>query len=250
MVYMLLLPLLLAMAPADFDCRSTKACNEIGTAAYKKAQYPQAIAMFEKQIDYAEVTDGEQDDRLAYNNAALAWWKSGHCLAALQYVRLAKGDNPPDTATLVNETNIKGACKGELMRDEIAGEYWQYAGAGLWNTLVLKPVAKGKYQLKLLAQAASIQPLSDNDGALNVGSLTATGTFKGKTFQGVYAPYDDASEQCTFSAKRGADFSLDVLADEREECAFGGLNIGAGGLYFAVNKGKAGLDKHLRKIGE
>jgi hypothetical protein len=241
-------------------CAGAKACNDAGTAAYKAAKYTAATELFTRQIDFAESSGNDTAGELVgYNNAALAAWKQGQCLVALQYIRLAENSGG-SKATTFNKQSISKACQAQINESAIAGEYWQYAGSGQWNQLSISPAAKGGGEYVVTADVIYITraPLASNPGAMNVGSLRAMGrfgtgyasnSFSNDVFLGTFAT--ESAKDCAIQINMAKN-SLEVItpnAEKRPECAIGGLNVSLGGNYYQVSKGKQGLTKPVgRKL--
>lgn len=229
---------LLATLPAvAADCDSPARCNQLGTAAYQAGRLPEAIVLFEAQVDYAEATEGDTDDLQAYNNAALAWHKSGHCLAALAFLDVATHltDSGPDRATKFNQGKIEAACQAELQQQEVAGEYWQYIGGARWNALKVEPGNPGEMLLALDAFYASRRPV--REFGTNIGWLRATGKVDANgQFEGSFAT--DLQERCWLKAQFGPrQVELEQEGGPHSDCGFGGHNVGAGGRYLQVQFG-------------
>jgi tetratricopeptide (TPR) repeat protein len=229
---------------AAADCRDVSSCNREGTALYKAGQYEAAKSVFDRQIDFAESREGSADDISAYNNAALAWWKSGECLAALQYVRLALSENTIDKASLFNKQKITEGCQAQLKLKDVSGEYWQYAGNSLWNTVRVRALSDG-YQVEgeLLHVTG---PLVLDSGRVNVGDINARGKIEGGVFSGYFIGENGDTEQspqeCRVQFNQLSDGALEFYASKADACVLGGMNVGLGGRYAQVRKGTAGLE--------
>jgi hypothetical protein len=238
------------------SCADAKACNEAGTGAYQAAKYSQAIELFTRQIDFAESLGNDTNgELLAYNNAALAAWKQGQCLVALQYIRLAENSGG-SKATAFNKQSISKACQAQISETAIAGEYWQYAGSGQWNQLTIAPSSKGGGEYVVTASVVYVTraPLAKNPGAINVGGLRAvgrfglgyaSGSFANDVFLGTFATED--AKDCALQINMSKN-SLEAIApnaSKRPECAIGGLNVSLGSIYYQVSKGKQGLAKSV-----
>jgi hypothetical protein len=255
-----MLNLIFQISLAASACGSEKQCNDMGSAAYKKADYAAAMAAFTRQIDFAEVTTPAEDDVNALNNAALAQWKQGQCLLAMQYLRVANSLNVESKATAFNRQMLAKACAPAILEKAIAGEYWQYAGAGEWNKITIAPNTeggKGEYRVDASALYVTRAPLAQNPGAFNVGGLQALGSFGGSpkathshnVLLGRYANEDNVlcSLQINVLAKSQIEPILPSLS-AHPECAIGGNNVSLGGRYYQVSKGKRGLEQPLNKL--
>ena len=139
------------------SCGSTTQCNALGGKAYRAKDYARAAALYEQQVGWAEQEssdcESEQEDHPklmctgvgaeAYNNAALAWLRAGEPLKAKAWLGLA----PAAPSTTYNKGLTEAALASFKMPASPVGEYWQYAGFGLWNTVIVTPKGK-KFEVK------------------------------------------------------------------------------------------------------
>jgi len=144
---MLLIASLLASSLAVADCDSTARCNRMGAESYQKGDYAAALQHFQRQIDYAETAmeraEADADSAalqaardMALNNAALALMKAGDCLKSRAYLDLARAEA---RATAANRRQLDARCAEAFSASATTGEYWQYAGHGLWNRIEVRP---------------------------------------------------------------------------------------------------------------
>lgn len=131
-----------AAADADrpeLDCAKIKNYAAAGDKAYKAKQYEKARDSYTEQVGWSETC--ELPDSLiatAYNNVALTWMRQGDYLKARAWL-------------LIDEQDAKSQFNLALIKDKIAalpqsaspvGEYWEYAGKGMWNSYVVSAAGK------------------------------------------------------------------------------------------------------------
>jgi hypothetical protein len=70
---------------------------------------------------------------MAYNNVALTYAREGNYLKARAWLSIL----PEDKKSIFNVGKLEGDIKKlvENMSAKLEAQYWQYAGASLWNTI-------------------------------------------------------------------------------------------------------------------
>lgn len=141
-----LIPIALAVAflqqsalsnATDLSCDSAVECNKLGTISYKKSRFKEASQYFEQQVMFAELIGKSSASLTAYNNAAMAEFKSGKCLRALAWLRVAHTHiqqlKIEDRATTHNLLTIQKSCSQSPQRPSIDGTYLRYSGQNVWE---------------------------------------------------------------------------------------------------------------------
>lgn len=239
------LVLALAVAPAAdaATCTSTVQCNRLGSEAYQGGRSAEAALLFDRQIDYAETAIREANAAaeealfrardLALNNAALARLHGGECGKARAYLGLARADA---RATQANARRIAKACADRPepeSDDPLVGEYWQYAGHGLWNRISLRPTGDETLVLDAFWQRVGRGPLdlyglAAMGGLEDVAVFTEAGRGSGR-FDGL-----DGSP-CSLVLQL-AEEAMEVTVESRPECQTGGAGALLGGRFQQVSR--------------
>ncbi len=240
------LPLLLAPAIAQAaDCAGAAQCNRVGSDAYGQGRYADATASFLRQLDFAETAQREADDGadpepldrardVALNNLALAALKSAECGRARAWIDLARADA---RATIANRRAIDAGCPAVAAPadpiEAAIGEYWQYAGHGAWNRIVLHPTGDETLRVEAFWQRIARGPLDvyglaafgELDGAyVHVDAAGARGVFEGL----------DPAVECTLRLSFVAG-GLEVVVEGGDDCHTGGAGAYLGGPYRKVD---------------
>lgn len=230
------LSLLFVLAAAvESDCASVAACNAAGSAAYQARDYAQALAHFERQIDLADTAAGDETDakaenarQLALNNAALALLRAGRCLRAAAYLDAA---DPAHAATAANRGQWQKRCAAQPALTGAAGEYWQYAGHGSWNSLQLVE-REGGLRVDAFWMRVGRGPLSENGpaafGSLEDVALELDGSRAQARFEG-----NDGEVGCLLRM-RFDDAGVELDIEDEDNCQVGGAGAWLGGRYRRV----------------
>ncbi len=139
----------------ELSCNSAVECNKLGTSAYKKSKFKEATQYFEQQVLFAEVIGNPTASLIAYNNAALAEFRSGRCLHALAWLRVAhtyiQQLKIEDRATPHNLLTIQKSCSQNPQRTPIDGTYLRYSGQNVWEGVDIssRPGNRVEYSLTL-----------------------------------------------------------------------------------------------------
>lgn len=225
------------LAAAESSCGSVAECNRLGSAAFQAQDYAQANAHFERQVDYADsaVQAAETDDpalekarQVALNNAALTALRGGQCLRAAAWLSVADAAHP---GTVANRKQWQARCAAAPSSDSLEGEYWQYAGHGAWNRIVIQPSGDETLRLDAFWMRISAGPLDQygiaafgelEDVAIRTDAEGAAGLFEGND-----------GEPCDLRVERSAD-GLRIAIPEDERCQTGGAGAYLGGDYLRV----------------
>lgn len=240
-----LLAFALAAMPAAeaATCSSAAQCNRLGSAAYQAARSAEAALLFDRQIDYAETAMREAEDPeaepllrardLALNNAALARLQAGECGKAKAYLSLARGKA---RATEANLRRIGKECVDQVESgeaDPLVGDYWQYAGHGLWNRVSLRPTGDETLLLDAFWQRISRGPL-DLYGIAAMGELQEVAVFTDNG-RGT-GRFDGLDGSACSLALHLDEEAMEVTVQGEPECQTGGAGAVLGGRFLRVSK--------------
>ncbi|WP_237886551.1 hypothetical protein [Pseudomonas sp. PGPR40] len=123
---------------ATANCLKISEYSAEGGKYYKLKQYPKAREQHERQAGWSESCQlDEAKIALAYNNVALTYIHEGNYLKARAWLSIL----PDDKKSIFNLGKIGGEIENSLekLSNQREGQYWQYAGAALWNSMTIKP---------------------------------------------------------------------------------------------------------------
>lgn len=232
-----------ASAADATTCGSAAQCNRLGSAAYEAGRSAEAALLFDRQIDFAETAIREAEEPeaeallrardLALNNAALARLQAGECGQAKAYLSLARGDA---RATQANRSRIAKACIDHAASgdaDPLVGDYWQYAGHGLWNRVTLRPTGDETLVLEAFWQRISRGPL-DLYGIAAMGELQQVAVFTDDG-RGT-GRFDGLDGSPCILALELAEEAMEVTVQGGPECQTGGAGAHLGGRFLRVSR--------------
>ena len=207
----------------EADCRNVGQYAVKGQAAYQSGDYARARDIFRDQVAWSEFCRQPEGATVtAYNNIALAYLRQGMWLKARAWLQLA----PDDEKSRYNLSLMQPQLDALPPPRSPAGEYWQYAGYGNWNTLVVKPQGDHfaiEYSgLYMGAMALYYGP--------NIGEFSTVTAIRDR-----HAVYHQSAESDFGSA---CDVSMaftdhDVTLATDGDCGFG-HNVRAQGVYWRV----------------
>jgi hypothetical protein len=231
---------LILLSYAATDCSAYASCNRIGTEAFQAGDFTRAAAQFDRQIDYAETAlaeaGGDDEGALvrrdtALNNAALARLRGGECLKARAYLDQARAEA---RATQANRRQWDSRCAGSAAAlVGPVGEYWQYAGHGLWNRISLRETGDETLRLDAFWMRVGRGPM-DEYGIKAFGELEqvfvfpADGGASGR-FGGI-----DPEVECRIEL-RFEPQALEVSHTPTPDCQTGGMGAVLHGRYVLVS---------------
>jgi hypothetical protein len=227
-----------AMSSNDTHCYSRASCNKLGRDAYQRGDYLRAAEFFANQVDMTEelrqqcsgssasvrtgdlrsLCKGDFPPPEPYNNAALAWLKAGEPLKAKMWLTIAPGSS----ITNYNKRLVDQALRNFRWPSSPEGDYWSYAGYGVWNEVT---VAKDGLGYAITFDGIWFPSNYSSDGVPNVGH-----------FDGLANITSDSTlvrdgDGCTIEAHFKAD---QVELKELGGCMFG-ENVQATGVYMRVS---------------
>lgn len=207
----------------EADCRNVGQYAVKGQAAYQNGDYARARDIFRDQVAWSEFCRQPEGATVtAYNNIALAYLRQGMWLKARAWLQLA----PDDEKSRYNLSLMQPQLDALPPPRSPAGEYWQYAGYGNWNTLVVEPQGDRfaiEYSgLYMGAMALYYGP--------NIGEFSTVTAIRDR-----HAVYHQSAESDFGSA---CDVSMaftdhDVTLATDGDCGFG-HNVRAQGVYWRV----------------
>lgn len=226
--FMLISLILLMQSPAwaeiteqqiQADCAKIPAYARQGEKLYQSKQYAKARDAFLDQVGWSEQCNTPESDlATAYNNVAMTWIREGEYRKAQAWLMLM----PEDRKSVYNLGLIKD--KLQPFPATLQGEYWQYAGRGIWETMTVKPLQHNIYQVSFDGYYFGLMGIYAGP---NIGGFDERVTLKdGK---GVV----DLKEEDIFACKIALAFTADVLSvttDDPQNCGFG-HNVSANGEY-------------------
>lgn len=222
-----------AVAAEAPNCTSAKTCDAMGGKAYRAKDFAAAAALYEQQAGWVDqdsrdceaAHDNSQHKACpdlrsdAFNNAALAWLRAGEPLKARAWLAMA----PASPSTTHNKGLVAAALASSAKPTSPAGEYWEYAGFGTWNTITVS--ANGK-QFDVQFSGMHYGGNGMKYGP-NTGDLADTVTVKDHH---AVMHGDGDSPTCKVDLKFTAD---GVDADQDGDCGFG-AGVGAIGHFDRV----------------
>ncbi|RRZ97203.1 tetratricopeptide repeat protein [Erwinia sp. 198] len=218
----------IAAADADHpetDCAKIKNYAAAGDKAYKAAQYEKARDSYTEQVGWSETC--ELPDSLiatAYNNVALTWIRQGDYLKAKAWL-------------LIDEKDAKSQYNLALIKNKIAslpqpatpvGEYWEYAGRGMWNSYVVSAAGK-EYKVNFDGVWAGLAAMYYGP---NIGSLEGKAAIVNG--RGVLRQREGGNDEwgnCDVTLKFTP---MALTTSVTGDCGFG-HNVSAAGHYMRVN---------------
>ncbi|MBU6956560.1 tetratricopeptide repeat protein [Pseudomonas sp. CVAP len=207
------------------NCLKVSEYSAEGGKYYKLKQYAKARKQYEQQAGWSEGCQlDEQKIALAYNNVALTYVHEGNYLKARAWLSIL----PNDKKSIFNLGKISGDVKNALEKlpSQSEGQYWQYAGAALWNSMTIKPQGR-KYKIDFQGYYAGLMAMYYGP---NIGEFsTVLEVDNGKAN---YAMSGDDEGDCVYDF----DIKKELMTVKRtagEWCGFG-HNVGAEGIYHRV----------------
>lgn len=229
------IPLLLlcsAAAQADItEAKITADCEKItdyasqGEREYQAKNYDNARKAFEEQVSWSEQCDLPQSAlATAYNNVAMALIHMGEYRRAQAWLTLA----PQDSKSRYNLEQIKEKLAASPFPDTPAGEWWQYAGRGIWERIRVTSAGEGKIGVDFEGYTF---------GLMGVYSGPNMGQFSAKN-----VPLQDNNATVSLREDDGVNCDihlhftpqqLTVTTDRPRQCGFG-HNVRANGTWIRV----------------
>ncbi|MFJ2684586.1 type IV pilus biogenesis/stability protein PilW [Pseudomonas sp. NPDC087342] len=210
---------------ATANCLKISEYSAEGGKYYKLKQYAKAREQYERQAGWSESCQLDEDKvAMAYNNVALTYIHEGNYLKARAWLSIL----PNDKKSIFNLGKISGDIKNSLekLSSKPDGQYWQYAGAALWNSMTIKPQGS-QFQVVFQGYYAGLMAMYNGP---NIGEFsTVLAINNGKAH---YAMTGDDVGDCAYDF----DIKKDLLTVKRtagEWCGFG-HNVGAEGSYNRV----------------
>lgn len=215
------------------DCAKISDYAKKGEQFYQAKNYPKAREAFEEQAAWLEQCEWPKDkpnDALiatAYNNVALTWIRQGEYRKAQAWLQIM----PEDKKSVYNLSRIQDKLQALPKPTSAAGEYWQYAGRGIWEVLELKAEEKaGNYLADWTGYYFGIMGLYYGPNLGDFGAKVAINAGKGTILlreEGLY--------ECRIALTLAPDQqSLTLNTDDPTNCGFG-HNVSADGKYLRVN---------------
>ncbi|QCR37780.1 tetratricopeptide repeat protein [Nissabacter sp. SGAir0207] len=207
----------------EADCGKIGQYANAGQAAYQQGDFAKAREIFRDQVAWSEFCRQPRDATVtAYNNIALSYLRQGMWLKARAWLQLA----PDDDKSRYNLGLMQAQLDALPPPRGPAGEYWQYAGYGTWNTLVVKPQGQ-RYQIEY--SGLYMGPMALYYGP-NLGEFSTV-----TAIEGGHALYQQTADSDFGSA---CDISMafsdqQVTLSTRGDCGFG-HNVRAQGSYWRV----------------
>ena len=209
---------------ATANCLKISEYSAEGGKYYKLKQYAKARKQYEQQAGWSESCQlDEAKVALAYNNVALTYIHEGNYLKARAWLSIL----PDDKKSIFNLGKIGGEIENSLekLSNQPEGQYWQYAGAALWNTMTIKPQGQ-RYKVDFQGYYAGLMAMYYGP---NIGEFSTVLTFdNGKAHYAMSG--DDGDCEYNFDIKKDL---LTVKRTAGESCGFG-HNVGAEGVYQRV----------------
>lgn len=213
------------------DCAKIPGYAKQGEQFYKAKNYPKAREAFEQQVAWQEQCDANvqefDEDKLAtaYNNVALTWIREGEYRKAQAWLSIS----PDNKKSAYNLALIKDKLDALPKPTSPAGEYWQYAGRGIFQTFVLKPQGGDNWQADWEGAYFGLMAMYSGP---NSGEFSEKVTLKEGKGAIVIKDFD---RQCTISLAISPDGrKLEAKTDNNDNCGFG-YNVSASGTYLRVN---------------
>ncbi|WP_213993150.1 tetratricopeptide repeat protein [Sodalis sp. dw_96] len=201
------------------DCGKIDGYGKAGAAAYRQGDMARAVEEFSAQAAWGEfcrLPAAALDT--AYNNTALALIRSGEPLKANAWLSLA----PHSAKSGVNLTLIQPVL--DRLKPALAatpmGNYWRYAGQGLWSVLSVMPEGNtwkitfngyympgmGMYYGPNMGSFSVVQPISDGKAVYRQDAADGDSACQvNMTFNPREAQLDTVSGDCGFGMNVRAD---------------------------------------------
>lgn len=213
------------------DCAKISDYAKKGEQLYQAKNYPKAREAFEAQAGWLEQCEWPKDNpnkaliATAYNNVALTWIRQGEYRKAQAWLEIM----PEDKKSVYNMSRIQDKLQALPKPTSPAGEYWQYAGRGIWEVLTLKPEGKETYLADWAGYYFGIMGMYYGP---NLGEFTETVSIKGG--KGTIRIHEEGISECKISLDLSPDAeSLTLSTDDSSNCGFG-HNVSADGKYLRV----------------
>ncbi|PWE39303.1 tetratricopeptide repeat protein [Pseudomonas prosekii] len=229
-IFLLLLTPLVAHAEVTEEevadnCQKISEYSAEGGKFYKLKQYAKARAQYEQQVGWSESCQLDEDKiAMAYNNVALTYIHEGNYLKARAWLSIL----PDDKKSIFNLGKISAEVNKALAKlpTKTEGQYWQYAGASLWNSMTIEPQGK-RYKIDFQGYSAGLMAMYSGP---NIGEFSALVEINnGKAH---YAMSADDDGDCAYDFDIQKE-QLTVKRTAGEWCGFG-HNVGADGVYHRV----------------
>ncbi|WP_380180045.1 tetratricopeptide repeat protein [Kalamiella sp. sgz302252] len=207
----------------EIDCAKIKNYAAAGDKAYKAKQYEKARDSYTEQVGWSETCQlPDSVIATAYNNVALTWIRQGEYLKAKAWL-------------LIDEKDAKSQYNLALIKEKIAalpqpaspiGEYWEYAGRGMWSSYVISAAGK-EYKVNFDGVWAGLAAMYYGP---NIGSLEGKAAILNG--QGVLRQRDGDDEWGNCDVKLSFT-PMSLATSVTGDCAFG-HNVSAAGHYVRV----------------
>ena len=207
------------------NCLKISEYSAEGGKYYKLKQYAKAREHYQRQVGWSESCQLEEEKvAMAYNNVALTYVHEGNYLKARAWLSIL----PNDKKSIFNLGKFSGEIKNsiEKLSAKSEAQYWQYAGASLWSSMVVKPQGQ-KYKFEFQGYYPGLMAMYYGP---NIGEFsTVLAVDNGKAH---YAMSGDDDGDCVYDF----DIKKDLITVKRTAggwCGFG-HNVGAEGVYHRV----------------
>src|SRR5476649_1208573 len=120
------------------DCEQISHFARAGDAAYRQQRWASAVDDYTAQAAWSKFCRlPRQSIAMAYNNIALALMRGGEPLKARAWLALA----PDDGNSQANLALLQPALASlhSALAASPSGEYWRYAGLGVWSSVSVQP---------------------------------------------------------------------------------------------------------------
>ncbi|WP_213938455.1 tetratricopeptide repeat protein [Pseudomonas sp. dw_612] len=229
-IFLFLITPLLAQADiteeeATANCLKISEYSAEGGKYYKLKQYAKAREQYEQQAGWSESCQMDEDKvAMAYNNIALTYIHEGNYLKARAWLSIL----PDDKKSIFNLGKISGDIKNALekLSSKPEGQYWQYAGASLWNSMTIKPQGQ-QFTVDFQGYYAGLMAMYYGP---NIGEFSTVLTVDNGKAHYAMSEKDDGDCAYDFDIKKDL---LTVKRTAGEWCGFG-HNVGAEGTYQRV----------------
>ncbi|TCL04494.1 tetratricopeptide repeat protein [Sodalis ligni] len=209
------------------DCGKIDGYGQAGTAAYRQGDMARAVEEFTAQAAWGEFC------RLpaaalatAYNNTALALFRSGEPLKANAWLSLAP-DDPKSRVNLALLQPILARLAPALAATPM-GNYWRYAGQGVWSVLSVVPADGNAWKITFNGY---YMPGMGMYYGPNMGSFSVVEPISdGKATYSQDAADSGSACQVNMTFSPG-DVQLDTVSGD---CGFG-MNVRADGKFLRVS---------------
>lgn len=229
------MPLLLlcsAAAHADIteakiaaDCQKITDYASQGEREYQAKNYNNALKAFEEQVSWSEQCDlPESALATAYNNVAMTLIHMGAYHRAQAWLTLA----PQDTKSRYNLEQIKDKLAASPFPDTPQGEWWQYAGRGIWERIRVTSADEGHIGVDFEGYTFGLMGVYSGP---NMGQFSVKNVPLQENNATVSLREDDDVD-CDIHL-HFAPQQLTVTTDRPEQCGFG-HNVSADGTWIRV----------------